>query len=124
MRMSRVGKTVLHRARPLVAMQRPRNILILISDEHRRDAISAAGHPHVLTPNLDGLCQSGVRFLNAYTPSPMCVPARAALATDLVGFRSEVTPAIYAGITEKTGIQRTDILLTWSHTHSAPRLTL
>ena len=99
MGMSRAGKTRLRRARPLGAMQRPRNILILISDEHRRDAMAAAGHPHVLTPNLDGLCQSGVRFLNAYTPSPMCVPARAALATGkpvhLTGHWDSATP--YAG---------------------------
>lgn len=48
----------------------------------------------------------------------------AIITTDLIGFSTQVTPAIYAGITEKTGIERNDILLTWSHTHSAPRLTL
>ncbi len=48
----------------------------------------------------------------------------AIITTDLVGFNSEITPAIYAGITEKTGIPRKDVLLTWSHTHSGPRLTL
>lgn len=46
------------------------------------------------------------------------------ITTDLVGITSEITPGIYAGITERTGIQRPDILLTWSHTHSGPRLTL
>ena len=33
------------------------------------------------TPNLDRLAASGVRFTDAYTNSPICVPARAALAT-------------------------------------------
>ena len=38
------------------------------------------GHPLVKTPNLDSLARRGTTFLNAYTPSPMCVPARASLA--------------------------------------------
>ena len=56
------------------------NFLIIISDEHRRDAMGCAGHPIVKTPNLDALAARGTLFTNAYTPSPMCVPTRAALA--------------------------------------------
>lgn len=48
----------------------------------------------------------------------------AIITTDLIGFTREQTPAIYDGIREKTGIEKKDVLLTWSHTHSAPRLTL
>lgn len=59
---------------------RPANLLIIISDEHRKDAMACAGHPLVKTPNLDALAKRGTRFSNAYTPSPMCVPARASLA--------------------------------------------
>lgn len=58
----------------------PRNILILMSDEHRRDAMGCAGHPIVKTPHLDRLADMGTRFSRAYTASPMCVPTRAALA--------------------------------------------
>lgn len=43
--------------------------------------MGCAGHPFVQTPNLDRLALRGVRFTNAYTPSPICVPARASLAT-------------------------------------------
>ena len=57
------------------------NFLVLMSDEHRRDAMGCAGHPIVQTPTLDRLAARGTRFANAYTPSPMCVPARAAIAT-------------------------------------------
>ncbi|MGB7262352.1 MAG: sulfatase-like hydrolase/transferase [Albidovulum sp.] len=57
------------------------NFLVLISDEHRRDAMGCMGHPIVKTPNLDRLAERGCVFENAYTPSPMCVPTRAALAT-------------------------------------------
>ncbi len=59
---------------------RSNNLLIIISDEHRKDAMGCAGHPIVQTPNLDRLAARGTRFTNAYTPSPMCVPARASIA--------------------------------------------
>jgi len=57
-----------------------KNLLILISDEHRKDAMGCVGHPIVQTPNLDALAARGAVFENAYTPSPMCVPTRAAIA--------------------------------------------
>ena len=62
-------------------MEKKSNILIIISDEHRKDAMGCAGHHIVKTPNLDGLAENGTLFTNAYTPSPMCVPTRAAIAT-------------------------------------------
>ncbi len=61
-------------------MSRP-NILFLMSDEHAREALGCYGHEFVQTPNLDRLAGRGTRFTQAYTPSPVCVPARAALAT-------------------------------------------
>lgn len=61
-------------------MNKAKNLLILISDEHRRDAMGCAGHDLVQTPHLDHLAASGTRFSRAYTASPMCVPTRAALA--------------------------------------------
>ena len=57
------------------------NVLFLFSDEHRRDASGCYGHHIVQTPNLDRLASTGTRFSNAYTSSPICVPARASLAT-------------------------------------------
>src|SRR5690348_13824701 len=66
---------------------RPPNILILMSDQHRRDAIGAAGNTVCRTPNLDALAASGVRFDNAYCANPVCVPARASLLTGLYTHR-------------------------------------
>lgn len=57
------------------------NVLILLSDEQSAGVLSCAGHPWVRTPNLDALAARGTRFTNAFTPSPICVPARASLAT-------------------------------------------
>jgi choline-sulfatase len=58
-----------------MSAQRP-GILILMSDEHRADLAGFAGNRVVRTPNLDELARTGVVFANAYTPSPICVPAR------------------------------------------------
>jgi choline-sulfatase len=59
---------------------KPCNSLILLSDEQDAMALSCAGHPWVKTPRLDALAARGTRFVNAFTPSPICVPARASLA--------------------------------------------
>ncbi|MBF2759025.1 MAG: sulfatase-like hydrolase/transferase [Ectothiorhodospiraceae bacterium AqS1] len=59
------------------------NLLIIMSDEHQARAMGCAGHPFVRTPCLDRLAATGLRFVNAYTPSPICVPARASFATGL-----------------------------------------
>ena len=59
-----------------------RNLLVIISDEHQARALGCAEH-FVKTPNLDSLAARGTRFTNAYTPSPICAPARASLATGL-----------------------------------------
>ena len=58
-----------------------KNIIIIISDEHRRDAMGCMGHDLVKTPHLDQLAKGGTMFRRGYTASPMCVPTRAALAT-------------------------------------------
>jgi choline-sulfatase len=52
------------------------NILFLMSDEHRFDVAGYAGNGVIHTPVLDRLAETGVVFGNAYTPSPVCVPAR------------------------------------------------
>jgi len=56
-------------------------LLFILSDEHNPRVLGSAGHPHVKTPNLDRLAAGGTRFRFGYSPSPICVPARAALAT-------------------------------------------
>jgi len=60
-----------------------KNVVVIMSDEHDPRIMGCSGHPFVKTPNLDALAQRGVRFTDAYTPSPICVPARAAFATGM-----------------------------------------
>ena len=62
-------------------MKKPLNVLVLMSDEHNPKFLGCADHPFIQTPNLDRLASRGTRFSQAYTCSPICVPARAAFAT-------------------------------------------
>ena len=58
-------------------------MLIIISDQHKRDCLGVAGDPVAKTPNLDALAKSGVRFTSAYCSNPVCTPSRASLLTGL-----------------------------------------
>ena len=62
---------------------RPKNVLLLMSDQHKSDALGAAGDRVAKTPNLDAFCRSATRFENAYCSNPVCVPSRASLLTGL-----------------------------------------
>lgn len=64
-----------------VSPKQRHNVLILLSDQHDPRVSGMAGHPLAHTPNLDALARRGTQFTRAYTPSPVCVPARASLAT-------------------------------------------
>ncbi len=60
---------------------RPKNLVIIMSDEHNAKFTGCRGNPVVKTPNLDRLAASGTLFSKAYCNSPICVPSRASLAT-------------------------------------------
>ncbi|HEV2066368.1 MAG TPA: sulfatase-like hydrolase/transferase [Thermomicrobiales bacterium] len=54
------------------------NVVLLMSDEHNAFVSSVHGHPAVRTPNMERLAASGTVFEQAYCPSPLCAPSRAA----------------------------------------------
>ncbi|MBS3762638.1 MAG: sulfatase-like hydrolase/transferase, partial [Planctomycetes bacterium] len=60
-----------------------KNILLVHSDQHRYDCVGCNGHPILETPNMDRLAADGVNFRHAFTPSPICSPARGSLITGL-----------------------------------------
>jgi len=64
-----------------------RNFLVIMMDELSRDGVGCYGGT-AITPNFDKLAASGVRFDNAYTPSPICVPARAAFQSGQYVFQN------------------------------------
>jgi choline-sulfatase len=59
----------------------PQNLLIIMSDQHSRGLSGCYGHPLVRTPNIDRLAARGTRFTSCWSPSPVCIPARASFAT-------------------------------------------
>ena len=62
-------------------MKKKPNILFIVADQLIPSLTGAYGHPTVKTPNLNRLVEEGVRFDAAYSPCPVCAPARASLMT-------------------------------------------
>jgi len=60
-----------------------KNILLLLTDQHRLDSLGAYGNTICKTPHIDSLARSGIRFDNAFTPTAICTPARASLLTGM-----------------------------------------
>jgi len=63
-------------------LRRP-NILYIMTDQQRLDAMRAYGNPHIHTPNLDRLAAGGVRFDQYYVAAFPCSPSRASILTGL-----------------------------------------
>jgi choline-sulfatase/uncharacterized sulfatase len=63
-------------------MNKP-NVLFLFSDQHNARCLSCAGHPNVLTPNLDRLAREGTLFTNCYAQNPICTPSRISFLSGL-----------------------------------------
>lgn len=95
-------------------MDKP-NVILIIADQWRGDCLGAAGHPDVKTPYFDTMCSNGIRFPNAVSATPTCIPARAALYTGMaqenhrrVGYRDGVRwdyPNTLAGTFADNGYQ-------------------
>lgn len=60
------------------------NILVMMTDDHGQWAAGCYGNREILTPNLDYLARSGMRATHAFTPNPVCSPARACFFTGLL----------------------------------------
>ena len=58
-----------------------KNLLFIMTDQQRYDALSIAGNSVLETPNLDRLANQGAYFKNAYTPCAVCAPARSSILT-------------------------------------------
>ncbi len=76
------GAGVAAAAQP-AAGTRPKNVLFLLSDQHKPAALGLLGDRWARTPNLDALARSGVMFESAYCSNPVCTPSRASILTGL-----------------------------------------
>jgi len=66
------------------------NIVFIMPDQLRHDFLSCYGASFIDTPNIDALCEQGVRYQNAYSEHPVCVPARASLLTGMNAIKTGV----------------------------------
>ena len=53
------------------------NVLFILCDDLRPEAIGAYGSAHVKTPHIDALAKSGVKFANTFCTTSLCSPSRA-----------------------------------------------
>lgn len=51
-----------------------RNVLVIMTDQHRTDTIGCLGNPHARTPVIDRIGQTGFAFTSAFTPTAICTP--------------------------------------------------
>lgn len=67
-----------------------RNVVFILSDDHRYDAMGFMGHQFAETPQMDLLAANGVHLKNAFVTTSLCSPSRASILTGLYTFRHRV----------------------------------
>ena len=87
------------------------NILLITSDQHRSECLGCAGHPAIQTPHLDQLAFEGVRFTNAYTDCPICIPGRTTLVTGIQSHIYGMPSYAAANAGTKTGKSRNNVAI-------------
>ena len=73
-----------------VAGAKVRNVVFILSDDHRYDAMSFLGHQFAKTPYMDSIAKNGVHLKNAFVTTSLCSPSRASILTGLYTFRHRV----------------------------------
>jgi len=67
------------------------NVLLILCDDLRWNALGCMGHPHVKTPNIDRLAREGIVFENAFCTTSLCSPSRASILSGLYSHAHGVT---------------------------------
>ena len=62
---------------------KPPNIIFILTDDQRWDALGYAGNTIIHTPNMDKLAQKGIYFKKAFVTTPICAASRASIMTGL-----------------------------------------
>ncbi|MBT6167147.1 MAG: sulfatase-like hydrolase/transferase, partial [Verrucomicrobia bacterium] len=55
------------------------NVVFILTDDQRSDALGCMGHPHLKTPHIDRLAQEGLLFKNHFCTTSLCSPSRASI---------------------------------------------
>ena len=72
------------------------NIVFIMPDQLRHDFLSCYGASFIHTPYIDSIGERGIRYTNAYSGSPGCVPARMSLLTGMNAIRNGVLDNLHA----------------------------
>jgi choline-sulfatase len=80
------------------------NVVFILTDDQGPWALGSAGNGEIITPALDGLAASGMRFENFFCTSPVCSPARASLITGRIPSAHGVHDWIREGNDGRAGI--------------------
>ncbi|MFN5787145.1 MAG: sulfatase-like hydrolase/transferase, partial [Bacteroidota bacterium] len=68
----------------LFGKEKPKpNIIFILTDDQRWDALGVAGNSIIKTPQMDELAKKGVYFKNAFSTTPICAASRASILTGL-----------------------------------------
>jgi N-acetylglucosamine-6-sulfatase len=67
------------------------NVLFILCDDIRWNAMSCAGHPTLKTPNIDRIAHEGVRFANMFCTTSLCSPSRASILSGVYAHTHGVT---------------------------------
>ncbi|WP_233793377.1 sulfatase-like hydrolase/transferase [Dyadobacter sp. CY343] len=96
------------------------NVVFIIADSHRGEALGINGHPFVQTPHLDQLAKGGIRFTNAYVTTAICAVSRASILSGqhrarhkindfATGFSDEAMRNTYPMVLKKAGYKTAQI---------------
>lgn len=84
-------------------MSKKPNFILIMTDDQGYGDLSCMGSQDFVTPNIDSLAQTGARFTNWYSGSPVCSPSRASLLTGRYPGNAGVR-AILAGHRKASGL--------------------
>lgn len=73
------------------AASRPRNVIFILTDDHRYDAMGfLKGQKWLQTPHMDAMAREGVHFKNAFVTTALCSPSRATILTGVYAHRHKI----------------------------------
>jgi arylsulfatase A-like enzyme len=110
------GTKPLYREHPVKPRHQRPNIIFLLTDDQRYDALGAMGNSIIQTPHMDALARAGILFQNAYVTTSICCVSRASILTgqyesrhQINDFTTDLSPAAlantYPALLKKAGYQ-------------------
>jgi arylsulfatase A-like enzyme len=92
-----------------------KHVVLIMTDQQRRDTIGAYGSAYNATPNIDAIAAEATVFDRAYCASPLCVPTRTAMYTGMVPHRSGAVVNGWTPVEEPYAQLRPEIPTLYEH---------